>query len=68
MIIFDWSGTLSPEAVRFGEDENLKRELELSGLAALGVATPRTFWKEIVTPTWEEWECGFLLCYLPQDD
>ena len=54
MIIFDWSGTLSPEAVRFGEDENLKRELELSGLAALGVATPRTFWKEIVTPTWEE--------------
>lgn len=54
MIIFDWSGTLSPDAVRFGEDENLKRELERSGLAAVGVTTTEIFWNEIVNPTWEE--------------
>jgi hypothetical protein len=54
VVIFDWSGTLSPDAVRFAEDENLKRELERSGLAALGVATPETFWREIVNPTWEK--------------
>ncbi len=54
MVIFDWSGTLSPEAVRFAEDENLKRELERSGLASLGIVTPENFWNEIVNPTWEE--------------
>lgn len=54
VVIFDWSGTLSPEAVRFAEDENLKRELERSGLASLGIVTPETFWNEIVNPTWEE--------------
>ncbi len=54
VVIFDWSGTLSPEAVRFAEDENLKRELERSGLASLGMATSETFWNEIVNPTWEE--------------
>ena len=37
LVIFDWSGILSPDAVRFGEDENLKRELERNGLAALGI-------------------------------
>ena len=54
MVIFDWSGTLSPEAVRFAEDENLKRELERSGLSSLGIVTPETFWNEIVNPAWEE--------------
>jgi len=54
VVIFDWSGTLSPDAVRFAEDENLKRELERSGLASLGIVTPETFWNEIVTPAWEE--------------
>lgn len=54
VVIFDWSGTLSPEAVRFAENENLKRELERSGLASLGIVTPETFWNEIVNPTWEE--------------
>jgi hypothetical protein len=54
LVIFDWSGTLSPDAVRFGEDENLIRELDRSGLAALGLAAPETFWNEIVNPTWQE--------------
>lgn len=54
LVIFDYSGTLSPDAVRFGEDDNLTGELKRSGLAALGVADPETFWKEIVNPTWEE--------------
>ncbi|MBN2396972.1 MAG: hypothetical protein JXI32_01200 [Deltaproteobacteria bacterium] len=54
LVTFDWSGTLSPDAVRFGEDDNLKRELKRSGLASLGVAGPEAFWREIVNPTWEE--------------
>ncbi|MDO9516293.1 MAG: hypothetical protein Q7J01_09370, partial [Syntrophales bacterium] len=54
LVIFDYSGTLSPDAVRFAEDDTLTEELERSGLAALGVADPETFWNEIVNPTWEE--------------
>jgi len=54
LVIFDWSGTLSPDSVRFAADKNLKRELAESGLASLGVADPETFWNEIVNPTWEE--------------
>ncbi|MBW2595177.1 MAG: hypothetical protein JRC93_04250 [Deltaproteobacteria bacterium] len=53
LVIFDYSGTLSPDAVRFGEDDNLTGELERSGLAALGIADPGTFWDEIANPTWE---------------
>ncbi|MBW2675081.1 MAG: hypothetical protein JRD89_17000 [Deltaproteobacteria bacterium] len=54
VVIFDWSGTLSPDAVRFAEDNTLTEELERSGLAALGAAAPETFWEKIVNPTWEE--------------
>jgi len=54
MVIFDYSGTLSLEAPRFGRPENLVRALEESGLAALGVATPESFWENIVNPTWVE--------------
>ncbi len=54
LVIFDYSGTLSLDAVRFGEDNNLTGELDRSGLAGLGIADPETFWKEIVNPSWEE--------------
>jgi len=54
LVIFDWSGTLSPDAVRFAQDDTLTAELERSGLAVLGVADPETFWDGIVNPTWEE--------------
>lgn len=54
MVIFDYSGTLSLEAPRFGRSENLVRALEKSGLAALGVSTPEVFWGDIVNPTWIE--------------
>lgn len=53
-IIFDYSGTLSLEAPRFGRSENLVRALEENGLAALGVSTPEIFWGNIVNPTWIE--------------
>jgi hypothetical protein len=53
-VIFDYSGTLSLEAPRFGRSENLVRALEESGLAALEVATPEIFWGNIVNPTWIE--------------
>lgn len=53
-MIFDYSGTLSLEAPRFGRAENLALVLEESGLAALGVSTPEIFWEKIVNPTWIE--------------
>jgi hypothetical protein len=52
LVIFDYSGTLSPEAPQFARPENLVRTLAESGLALLGVATPKLFWEEIVVPTW----------------
>ena len=52
LVIFDYSGTLSLEAPRFARPENLLSALAESGLAKLGVATPETFWGEIVGPTW----------------
>ena len=53
-MIFDYSGTLSLEAPRFGRPGSLIRALEESGLAALGVSTPEIFWEKIVNPTWIE--------------
>src|SRR5450759_4059502 len=52
LVIFDYSGTLSLKAPRFARPENLLSALAESGLARLGVATPETFWGEIVAPTW----------------
>ncbi|MCD6486546.1 MAG: hypothetical protein J7K35_04365 [Syntrophobacterales bacterium] len=54
LVIFDYSGTLSPDAVRFAEDDNLSEELDRSGLAGLGITAPEIFWREIVNPDWEE--------------
>jgi phosphoglycolate phosphatase-like HAD superfamily hydrolase len=52
LVIFDYSGTLSLEAPRFGRPANLVRALAESGLFSLGVTTPEIFWEEIVGPTW----------------
>jgi len=52
LVIFDYSGTLSLEAPRFGQPANLVRALAESGLFSLGVTTPEIFWEEIVGPTW----------------
>jgi phosphoglycolate phosphatase-like HAD superfamily hydrolase len=52
LVIFDYSGTLSLEAPRFGRSENLMRALKESGLFALGVKTPDIFWGKIINPTW----------------
>ncbi len=52
--VFDYSGTLSLEAVAFAKDDVLERQLRLSGLAEFGVVSPDTFWNSVVAPTWEE--------------
>ncbi len=54
LVIFDYSGTLSLGSVLFARPENLAGELARSGLAALGIVTPGTFWDEVVNPTWQE--------------
>jgi hypothetical protein len=54
LLIFDYSGTLSLEAPRFGQPESLLRARAESGLAALGVTSSEIFWEKIVNPTWVE--------------
>jgi hypothetical protein len=54
LILLDFSGTLSIEAVNFGQKGTLFPYLEESGLVELGVASEEFFWREIVTPTWQE--------------
>jgi hypothetical protein len=54
LVIFDYSGTLSLGAPRFGQPANLVRALAESGLFSFGVTTPEIFWEEIVGPTWIE--------------
>ena len=53
LIIFDYSGTLSLEAVAFGRSDILIHHLQKSGLSALGVDNTALFWK-IVNETWPE--------------
>ena len=53
LIIFDYSGTLSLEAVAFGRSDILLRHLRTSGLLALGLDNISLFWK-IVNETWLE--------------
>lgn len=54
LVVFDYSGTLSLEAPRFGQPDRLVRAFTESGLSALGVKTPDFFWDQIVNPTWIE--------------
>ncbi len=54
LVIFDYSGTLSLGAVEFGRPGNLKRHLEESGLAGIGIDTPDRYWHEVVNPTWPD--------------
>jgi len=53
LILFDYSGTLSLQAVLFGQRNSFQSALERSGLARLGV-TPTFLWKKIINPTWRE--------------
>lgn len=52
LVIFDYSGTLSLGAVEFGRPDSLKRHLEKSGLAGIGIDTPERYWQAVVGPTW----------------
>lgn len=53
LILLDYSGTLSLQAVLFGRGDSLQSALDQSGLAFLGI-TPSRLWEKIVHPTWEE--------------
>lgn len=54
LIIFDYSGTLSPGAVEFGKPGNLEGHLEESGLAGIGIDRANRYWHDVVNPTWPE--------------
>jgi hypothetical protein len=51
LIIFDYSGTLSPAMAEFAKPDNLMHHLQESGLFALGVESVTLFW-EIINATW----------------
>ncbi|MGV8059597.1 MAG: hypothetical protein AB2L12_16490 [Smithellaceae bacterium] len=53
LIIFDYSGTLSLEAVAFSLSDSLIKHLQKSGLFELGVDSTALFW-EVVNATWPE--------------
>ncbi len=53
MIIFDFSGTLSLDAVLFGRAERLTQALRDSGLWQLGLNSVAMFWRDVVAPTWD---------------
>jgi len=52
LAIFDYSGTLSLDAVEFGRPDSLQQHLEKSGLAGIGIDTPDRYWQAVVNPTW----------------
>lgn len=54
LVIFDYSGTLSVEAVLFSHPPRLNEELEKAGLTELGVSSNAIFWEKVVAPTWCE--------------
>lgn len=54
LVVLDFSGTLSLEAVRFSEPDRLTKALHEAGLWALGVDSLNLFWEEIINPTWPE--------------
>ncbi|WP_298816676.1 hypothetical protein [Chloroflexus sp.] len=53
LLILDFSGTLSLEAVRFGAPARLEAALRDAGLWTLGIDVAR-YWDEVVGPTWIE--------------
>lgn len=53
LVIFDYSGTLSTEAVLFSRPDRLIEALAATGLADLGVTSPDIFWQEVVNPSWD---------------
>jgi hypothetical protein len=53
LIIFDYSGTLSPAMADFAKPDNLMHYLQESGLFALGLENVALFWK-IINATWEK--------------
>lgn len=53
-IIFDFSGTLSLQAARFGESETLTKALKSSGLWQMGLNRLDVFWNQLIGATWKE--------------
>lgn len=54
LILFDFSGTLSLNAVLFGQAERLTHALRDSGLWRMGLNRLDDFWNGVIAPTWAE--------------
>lgn len=54
LIILDYSGTLSRDAVLFATPDSLVKHLKESGLKDFGIDEPGKLWEDLVNPTWME--------------
>lgn len=52
LIILDYSGTLSRDAVLFAQPEYLMKHLKASGLKDMGIDNPEKYWEHLVNPSW----------------
>ncbi|GAK52236.1 hypothetical protein U14_03487 [Candidatus Moduliflexus flocculans] len=52
LVIIDFSGTLSIDAVLFSLDDELTEALCDSGLWQLGLNSLNMFWQDVIAPTW----------------
>jgi hypothetical protein len=54
LVVLDFSGTLSLDAVAFAAPGRIEAELQRTGLWDLGIDAAGLFWDELIAPTWQE--------------
>lgn len=54
LVVLDFSGTLSPDAVRFAAPDRIVEELRRAGLWELGIDSTALFWEQVIDPSWHE--------------
>jgi hypothetical protein len=52
LVVLDFSGTLSIDAVRFAAPDRIAAELQRAGLWSLGVDSAALFWERVIEPSW----------------
>jgi hypothetical protein len=53
LVVLDFSGTLSLDAVRFAAPDRIAAELRDAGLWSLGIDSAPLFWDRVIRPSWQ---------------
>jgi hypothetical protein len=53
LVVLDFSGTLSLDAVRFAAPDRIAAELRDAGLWSLGIDSVPLFWDRVIHPSWQ---------------